>query len=262
MTPQDDAIFEQNTPLMVLVRPQMGRNIGAAARAMLNFGCARMRVVAPRDGWPNPDAVALASGASPVLDRAGLFDDLPSAVADCDYIYATTARGRGITKPVLTPERAMAEATCDDSGRQARGGAVRGRNALAGKRGRGARQCHHHSTGESCLLLVESGAMCVAWWPMSSCAKPPTRRPGSARHGWHGICHRGWSAKSLGDHVDPTQLGQDRVLLSAGPRPPSMKLTLPQHVGRRLPLTRADVTAHCTAYMRQYGPHAVTRTDA
>jgi tRNA/rRNA methyltransferase len=110
MTPQDDAIFDQNTPIMVLVRPQMGRNIGAAARAMLNFGCARMRVIDPRDGWPNSDAVAMASGASAVLDRAGLFDDLPSAIHDCDYVFATTARGRGLTKPVLTPERAMEQA--------------------------------------------------------------------------------------------------------------------------------------------------------
>lgn len=110
MTPQDDEIFDRNTPVMVLVRPQMGRNIGAAARAMLNFGCARMRVIAPRDGWPNSDAVAMASGASAVLDRAGVFDNLPSAIHDCDYVYATTARGRGLTKPVLTPERAMEQA--------------------------------------------------------------------------------------------------------------------------------------------------------
>ncbi len=110
MTPLDDSLFDAPTPLMVLVRPQMGENIGAAARAMLNFGCARMRLVAPRDGWPNPKATAMASGASPVLDRAGVFDDLPAAIADCDYVYATTARARGLTKPVRTPERAMSEA--------------------------------------------------------------------------------------------------------------------------------------------------------
>jgi tRNA/rRNA methyltransferase len=110
MTPKDDQLFDAPTPVMVLVRPQMGENIGAAARAMLNFGCARMRLVAPRDGWPNPKATAMASGASPVLDRAGVFDTLPQAIGDCDYVYATTARGRGLTKPVLTPERAMQEA--------------------------------------------------------------------------------------------------------------------------------------------------------
>lgn len=98
------------SPLIVLTRPQMGENIGAAARAMLNFGLEHMRLVAPRDGWPNPAAVALASGASPVLDHAGVFPDVGAAVADCDYVYATTARGRGLVKPVLIPEAAMVEA--------------------------------------------------------------------------------------------------------------------------------------------------------
>jgi len=81
------------TPAIVLVRPQMGENIGAAARAMLNFGLDRMRLVAPRDGWPNPKAAAMASGAGRVLDQAVVFDDLGAALADCDYVFATTARG-------------------------------------------------------------------------------------------------------------------------------------------------------------------------
>ena len=97
-------------PVFVLVRPQMGENIGAAARAMWNFGLSGMRVVAPRDGWPNPRAVALASGAGRVLDHAGHFATTAQAVADCVRVYATTARGRGLTKTVLTPERAMADA--------------------------------------------------------------------------------------------------------------------------------------------------------
>jgi len=99
-----------SAPVVVLVRPQMGENIGAAARAMLNFGLEHMRLVAPRDGWPNPAAVAMASGAGPVLEHAGLFSDLPGALADCDYVFATTARVRGLVKPVYTPEAAMAEA--------------------------------------------------------------------------------------------------------------------------------------------------------
>lgn len=94
-------------PAFILVRPQMGENIGAAARAMLNFGLTRMRIVAPRDGWPNPKAVAMASGAGRLLDAAGLFDDVAGSVADCDYVFATTARGRELVKPVVTPERAM-----------------------------------------------------------------------------------------------------------------------------------------------------------
>ncbi|MBL3597339.1 RNA methyltransferase [Rhodovulum sulfidophilum] len=96
-------------PVFVLVRPQMGENIGAAARAMWNFGLDRMRLVAPRDGWPNPRAVALASGAGRLLDNAGIHATTAEAVADCDYVFATTARPRGLTKPVVTPEQAMTE---------------------------------------------------------------------------------------------------------------------------------------------------------
>ena len=99
--------FDPIPPVFILVRPQMGENIGAAARAMLNFGLDRMRIVAPRDGWPNPAAVAMASGAGRVLDGAGICDDVPKAVADCDFVFATTARGRELTKPILTPEAAM-----------------------------------------------------------------------------------------------------------------------------------------------------------
>ena len=94
-------------PAFILVRPQMGENIGAAARAMLNFGLERMRIVAPRDGWPNSAAVALASGAGRVMDQAGLFPDVQTSIADCDFVFATTARGRELTKPVYTPEAAM-----------------------------------------------------------------------------------------------------------------------------------------------------------
>ncbi len=97
-------------PEIVLVRPQMGENIGAAARAMLNFGLDRMRIIAPRDGWPNPSAVAMASGAGRVLDRAGVFDTLAEGIGDCDYVFATTARTRDLAKPILSPERAMEQA--------------------------------------------------------------------------------------------------------------------------------------------------------
>lgn len=98
---------ETPQPAFVLVRPQMGENIGAAARAMWNFGLDRMRIVAPRDGWPNSKAAAMASGAGRLLDEAVLADDLPEALADCSFVFATTARVRGLTKPVYAPERAM-----------------------------------------------------------------------------------------------------------------------------------------------------------
>lgn len=94
-------------PAFVLVRPQMGENIGAAARAMWNFGLDRMRIVAPRDGWPNERAVVMASGAGRLLDEAQLSDTTMGALADCTYVFATTARARDMTKPVVTPERAM-----------------------------------------------------------------------------------------------------------------------------------------------------------
>ncbi len=96
-------------PLIVLVRPQLGQNIGKAARAMLNFGLTELRIVAPRDGWPNPEAAPAASGADRVLDEARIFDSVAEAVADCSHVYATTVRRRGVTKPVVTPEAAAAE---------------------------------------------------------------------------------------------------------------------------------------------------------
>lgn len=96
-------------PVVVLVRPQLGENIGKAARAMLNFGLAEMRLVSPRDGWPNPAAGPAASGADLVLERAQVFDTTAEAVADCAHVYATTVRKRGVTKPVLTPEQAALE---------------------------------------------------------------------------------------------------------------------------------------------------------
>ena len=102
---------DKSQPSFVLVRPQMGENIGAAARAMWNFGLDRMRIVAPRDGWPNPKAVAMSSGAGRLLDEALLFDDLAGSLADRTFVFATTARQRGLTKPVYGPERAMRIAT-------------------------------------------------------------------------------------------------------------------------------------------------------
>ena len=95
-------------PAIVLVRPQLGENIGKAARAMLNFGLTEMRLVSPRDGWPNPQAGPAASGADVVLANARVFDSVADAVADCAHVYATTVRKRGVTKPVVTPEAAAA----------------------------------------------------------------------------------------------------------------------------------------------------------
>mgnify|MGYP002780442949 CR=1 FL=1 len=100
---------ESPKPTIILVRPQLGENIGKAARAMLNFGLPDMRLVAPRDGWPNPAAGPAASGADIVLEKAQVFETLAEAVADIPHIYATTVRKRGVTKPVLTPAEAASE---------------------------------------------------------------------------------------------------------------------------------------------------------
>ena len=97
-------------PAFVLIRPQMGENIGAAARAMWNFGLDRVRITSPRDGWPNQKAVAMASGAGRLLDEAVMCETTTEAVADCTYVYATTARPRELTKPVFTPAHAMKDA--------------------------------------------------------------------------------------------------------------------------------------------------------
>jgi tRNA/rRNA methyltransferase len=97
---------QDNQPAIVLVRPQLGENIGKAARAMLNFGLTEMRIVAPRDGWPNPDSGPSAAGADIVLEHAKVFETTAKAVADCSHVYATTVRKRGVSKPVVGPEEA------------------------------------------------------------------------------------------------------------------------------------------------------------
>lgn len=95
-----------NKPVIVLVRPQLGENIGKAARAMLNFGLTELRLVEPRDGWPNPSAGPASAGADIVLEQAKVFGTTAEAVADCAYVHATTVRKRGVSKPVIGPDEA------------------------------------------------------------------------------------------------------------------------------------------------------------
>ena len=94
---------ELSKPVIVLVRPQLGQNIGKAARAMLNFGLTEMRLVAPRDGWPNPEAGPAASGADVVLKRAQVFATTQEAIADCSQVFASTVRRRDLVMPVVDP---------------------------------------------------------------------------------------------------------------------------------------------------------------
>ena len=105
-------------PVIVLVRPQLGQNIGKAARAMLNFGLTEMRLVAPRDGWPNPEAGPAASGADSVLATAQVFDTVADAVADCSQVFASTVRRRDLVMPVVGPE-AMADSIAASPARSA-----------------------------------------------------------------------------------------------------------------------------------------------
>ena len=99
----------QPGPIVVLVEPQLGENIGAAARVMANFGLARLRLVKPRDGWPSLQARRSASGADRVLDEAELFDDAAAAISDCSFVLATTARAHDQAKPVIAPDAAVRE---------------------------------------------------------------------------------------------------------------------------------------------------------
>ena len=96
-------------PAIILVEPQLGENIGTAARAMLNCGLDDLRLVRPRDGWPSNRAVAAASGADRVLDKARLYPDVSAAIADLKHVYAATARDRYMVKRELTPRRAAEE---------------------------------------------------------------------------------------------------------------------------------------------------------
>lgn len=96
-------------PIVILVEPQLGENIGQAARAMANFGLQELRLVAPRDGWPNEKALANAAGASLIVENAQIFSTVEDAIADLHYLVATTARIREMLKPVATPESAARE---------------------------------------------------------------------------------------------------------------------------------------------------------
>ena len=93
-------------PVAVLVNPQLGENIGTAARAMANFGIHELRLVDPRDGWPNEKALTSSSGANWIIEKATVHESLAGAVSDMNYVYATTARPRGMVKEVITPEQA------------------------------------------------------------------------------------------------------------------------------------------------------------
>jgi tRNA/rRNA methyltransferase len=108
-TDKTKASLELPSPIVILVEPQLGENIGMAARAMGNFALSRLRIVNPRDGWPNVSAQRAAAGADHILNGAELFDTVESAVADCSLLFATTARAHDQAKPVVGPDVAATE---------------------------------------------------------------------------------------------------------------------------------------------------------
>jgi tRNA/rRNA methyltransferase len=95
-----------STPAIILSEPQLGENIGACARAMANFGLSDLRLVKPRDGWPNPKADAMAAGATPLIETARVYDSVEDAIGPLRLVFAATARDRAMAKPVLTPREA------------------------------------------------------------------------------------------------------------------------------------------------------------
>ena len=223
-------------PVFVLIRPQMGENIGAAARGMLNFGLDRLRLTAPRDGWPNPKAVAMASGAGRLLDVAGVSETTAEAVADRHYVYATTARARDLTTPVFTPEAAMVDAAA----RIAKGERVA---VLFGPERTGLENDDIARANAVITVPVNPDfpslnlAQCVLLvayeWRRASAAVEPVRT--------------GWAGTEPATAIETERLAQhweDR-LEDAGfffppEKAPGMKTTF-RNLFSRLPLTRSDV---------------------
>jgi tRNA/rRNA methyltransferase len=223
-------------PCFVLVQPQMGENIGAAARAMLNFGLDRMRIVNPRDGWPNQRAVAMASGAGCVLDDAQIYADTAAAISDCTYVFATTARHRDLTKPVMTPERAM------EHTRQitARGGKVA---VLFGPERAGLENADLVLADAlisvpvnpqfASLNLAQCVLLTAYEWQRQTLDIPPE---------FVALANTDFATKvevqKLGDHYEARM--QDAGFFYPIPKADSMKLNL-RNMWHRLPLTVADI---------------------
>ncbi len=223
-------------PAFVLVRPQMGENIGAAARAMWNFGLDRMRLVSPRDGWPNPSSVAMASGAGRLLDDAVLSEDVAGAVGDCDLVFATTARQRGMTKPVYSPEEAMRAA----AERIAQGGrvAVMFGPERAGLENAVVAQANAIISVPvnpefPSLNLAQCVLLCGYEWRRAS-AGIEARRDEMAGAAWAS----GIEVEKLAEHYE--QRLEEAGFFFPDHKAPAMKLTL-RNLWSRMPLTSEDV---------------------
>ena len=147
-----------NSPVVILVRPQLADNVGACARAMANGGLFHLRLVAPRDGWPQEKAWRTASGADRILDAATVHDTVADAVADLHHVFATCPRPRHIVKPVLTARGAAAELREICAPRPARRPAVRTRARRAGQRRHGRGRRAGALSAQPGVHVAESGA--------------------------------------------------------------------------------------------------------
>ena len=168
-------------PVVILVEPQLGENIGMAARAMGNFALSRLRIVNPRDGWPNIAAQRAAAGADQILEQAQLFDTVEQAVADLTLLFATTARAHDQAKPVVAPVEAASEIVAHVGSRRRGRHPVRPRALRPAERGGRARQPDHHLPGQSGLCLAEPGAggalIGYEWFKLSTGGDLPFAMP-------------------------------------------------------------------------------------
>ena len=146
--------IEQPAPIVVLVEPQMGENIGAAARAMANFGLGPLRLVEPVQGWPNEKARVMAAGADRVLDGAQVYDTLQDAIGDCSFVLAATARNHDQAKPVIGADAAAAQTAPRVAAGENVGHRFRPRAQRPGKPRSGARRRHRHAAGQSGFRLA------------------------------------------------------------------------------------------------------------
>ena len=217
----------------------MGENIGAAARAMLNFGLTDMRLVDPRDGWPNPRAVAMASGAAgKVLDNARVFPTLAEAMGDVDFAFATTARGRELTKPVHTPATAMAEAR-ELSGQGRRVGLIFGpeRAGLENDDVARANAIVTVPVNPDFPSLNLAQAVLLLGYEWARDALPPEPAPRGRRPDAENPATR-LEIEKLADHWEG-RLTEARFFFPPD-KAPAMRLTV-RNLWSRLPLTRGDV---------------------
>ena len=163
-------------PCVVLNEPQLAENIGACARVMANFGLADLRLVRPRDGWPQDRAWASASGADWPLNDARVFDRLEDAVADLQLVYATTARPREINLPILTPREAAGELNTARGRRPGDRPAVRRRAGGPGQRRHRAVPGGDHRPIDPrfrSLNLAQAVALNAYEWRMTLTDRPP-----------------------------------------------------------------------------------------